>query len=75
MRRAVPASKSKVAHIVQITHRDEVEPPFTDWLQEAYGFSDVLAAKSAAKRAKPKSKRRAKPAAGGPAPLAAKRKR
>ena len=30
------ASKSKVAHIIQIRHRDEVEPPITDWLQEAY---------------------------------------
>ena len=38
VRRAVPASKTKVAHIVQIRHRDEVEAPFTAWLQEAYGL-------------------------------------
>ena len=39
------ASKSKVVHIVRITHRDQVEAPLTDWLQEAYDLFDVLAAK------------------------------
>lgn len=42
VRRAAPASKRKMAHIVRITHRDEVEAPFTDWLQEAYESSDAL---------------------------------
>ena len=36
-------SKTKVANILKITHRDEVEPPITDWLQEAYELPDVLA--------------------------------
>ena len=36
VRRVEEASRSKFAHIIRITHRDEVEPPFTDWLQEAY---------------------------------------
>ena len=36
VRRVEEASRSKFAHIVRSTHRDEVEPPFTDWLQEAY---------------------------------------
>ena len=36
IRRAVRASKSKVAHLIQVRHRDEVEPPLTDWLREAY---------------------------------------
>jgi hypothetical protein len=36
VRRVEASSKSKFAHIVRITHRDEVEAPFTDWLQEAY---------------------------------------
>ena len=36
VRRVEEASKSKFAHIIRITHRDEVEPPLTDWLQEAY---------------------------------------
>ena len=74
VRRAVPSSKTKIAHIVQITHRDQVEPPFTDWLQEAYGLSDAPVVKSAAKRAKPKPKRKAKPARRA-GTLAANRKR
>ena len=36
------ASKTKFAHLVRITHRDEVESPVTDWLQEAYNVSDEL---------------------------------
>src|SRR5262245_53799541 len=33
VRKVLPASKSKVANLVQIRHRDEVESPITDWLQ------------------------------------------
>jgi hypothetical protein len=40
------ASKSKVTHIIQIRHRDEVEAPITDWLQEAYELSGVPASKT-----------------------------
>jgi hypothetical protein len=54
VRQAVRASKTKVAHLFRITHRDEVEAPLTDWLQEAYGLADVLAAKAVRKRAKPR---------------------
>ena len=32
-------SKTKFFHILRITHRDEVEAPITDWLQEAYDFA------------------------------------
>lgn len=35
-------SKSKLVHVIRITHRDEVEPPLTDWLREAYEMSDAL---------------------------------
>jgi hypothetical protein len=62
VRWSAPASKTKVAHIVRISHRDEVEAPFTDWLQEAYGLSDASGAKSPAGRAKPKPTRKAKSA-------------
>jgi len=55
VRRAARQSKTKVANIVQIRHRDEVEPPITDWLQEAYALPDVLASKVAKSKA-PKSK-------------------
>ena len=41
VRRADRSSKSKVYNIVQIRHRDEVEPPITDWLLEAYRFSET----------------------------------
>ena len=50
VRRAVRKSKTKVANIVQIRHRDEVEPPITDWLQEAYELPDVLEAKARRRR-------------------------
>lgn len=42
VRRIEKSSKSKLAHIVRITHRDEVESPVTDWLREAYQVSDAL---------------------------------
>ena len=42
VRRADRVSKSKVAHTIRVTHRDEVEAPLTDWLREAYEFSDPL---------------------------------
>jgi hypothetical protein len=56
VRRVDRASKSKVVHVVQIRHRDEVEAPITDWLQEAYKASDVLATTVRATRAKSKPK-------------------
>jgi len=59
VRRAVRASRTKVAHIVQIRHRDEVESPFTAWLQEAYGLSGPTGAK-ATRRSKPGGKRKMK---------------
>jgi Domain of unknown function (DUF5655) len=45
IRRATPSSKTKIAHVVHVTHRDEVEPPITDWLAEAYESSDALSAR------------------------------
>lgn len=45
IRRADRTSRAKVAHIIRVTHRDEVEAPITDWLREAYELSDALAAK------------------------------
>jgi hypothetical protein len=51
VRRIDRPSKSKVAHTIQIRHRDEVEPPITGWLQEAYDFSSPLPQKPASKSA------------------------
>jgi hypothetical protein len=62
VRKVVRGSRTKVVHIVHLKHRDEVEAPVTDWLEEAYKVSDSLSAKSrgAKKRKKaPGKKRRA----------------
>jgi hypothetical protein len=53
VRRVERKSSSKLVNIIHVWHRDEVEPPITDWLREAYDLPDTLAAR----RAKP-SKRR-----------------
>ena len=60
VRRVERKSASKLVNIVQIRHRDEVEPPFTDWLREAYDLPDTLAARRAkpSTRRKPKKRRR-----------------
>jgi len=44
VRSVMKGSKSKFANMIRITHRDEVEPPITDWLMEAYQLPDRLAA-------------------------------
>jgi Domain of unknown function (DUF5655) len=54
VRRSDRASKSKVFHIIHIGHRDEVEAPITDWLQEAYELSDMLEKKANTSRVKSK---------------------
>ena len=48
LRRSAPASKTKIAHLFHIKHRDEVEPPITDWMREAYEQSDALSARAKA---------------------------
>jgi len=50
VRRVDRASKLKVVHTIRITHRDEVEPPVTDWLREAYAFLAVTSANPGPKR-------------------------
>jgi hypothetical protein len=57
VRRSDRASKSKIAHLIQIRHRDEVEAPITDWLQEAYELSDELESKPDSPRATKKHKK------------------
>ena len=37
-------SKSKLRHTIPVRHRDEVEPPITDWLAEAYELSGTPSA-------------------------------
>jgi hypothetical protein len=64
IRRVAPASKTKQVHTVRVTHRDEVEPPLTDWLREAFETSDELSARARVHDA----------AASTPPPAAAKRR-
>jgi hypothetical protein len=61
VRRSDPASKSKIYHILQIRHRDEVEAPITDWLREAYELSDVLTSNASKTRANSTPKPKQKP--------------
>ena len=65
VRRAVASSKSKVSHIVHVTHRDEVEAPLIDWLREAYEVSDTLSVRARATEDTAKAKVNAKPKAAG----------
>jgi len=52
IRSVVESSRRKRAHVIRITHRDEVEAPITHWLREAYETSDALSAP----RTKPRRK-------------------
>jgi hypothetical protein len=62
IRRAVASSKTKVAHIIPVRHRDEVEAPLTDWLREAYQLQDAPVAKAEPRqKSKPKPKPAQKP--------------
>jgi len=55
VQRADEASNLKVANFIRITHRDEVEPPITDWLHEAYEWCEQK--KKATKTVKRKTKK------------------
>ena len=62
VKRVEPKSKVKFANMVRITHRDQVEAPLTEWMQEAYDFEPV--AKTIKPRPQPKknaAKRKTKP--------------
>ena len=52
VRRVVRSSKTRLAHLIQIRHRDEVEAPLTDWLGEAYHLQDTSQIAKIAKIAK-----------------------
>jgi Domain of unknown function (DUF5655) len=46
VRQVAESSRTKKANIIRITHRDEVEPPMTDWLREAYDFAETAKKKT-----------------------------
>jgi hypothetical protein len=49
--RAMPASRLKVAHLVRVRHRDEIEAPLTDWMREAYETSQALSGRGRSSQA------------------------
>ena len=51
IKRVENPSRAKVANLVHVRHRDEVEAPLTDWLREAYDLPDRIAAAGAAAEA------------------------
>ena len=71
VKRATATSRVKVAHMVHVTHRDEVEAPITDWLREAYEVCDDLRAPSG----RPAARKGTRRPAAKPRTTAAKRKR
>ena len=50
VQKVVRASKVKFAHLLRVTHRDEVEAPITDWLQEAYDYNAKAPKKATASK-------------------------
>lgn len=58
IRRVMPSSKTRRAHLIRITHRDEVEAPITDWLREAYDVQESSAVPKKRKAAPPRAKLR-----------------
>ena len=52
VKKVVESSRVKRAHLLKITHRDEIDPPITDWMKEAYELQDNMP-KSASARRKP----------------------
>jgi hypothetical protein len=73
VRRADARSRTKVAHTILITHRDQVEPPMTDWLHEAYETTNDLSAAARPRPAAPRRRAAARPRPAAPRKRAAAR--
>jgi Domain of unknown function (DUF5655) len=41
IRKVIRSSAAKAVHVIQIRHRDEVEAPITEWLEEAYHYAEA----------------------------------
>jgi len=64
VRRSDRTSRTKVANMLRIHHRDEVEAPMTDWLEEAFQLSapSVRTVPAAPTKRKPSRKQPQRPA-------------
>jgi hypothetical protein len=71
VRKAISTSRTKVAHLIHIRHRDEVEPPISEWLEEAYHLQDALPTKPkkspVSSRSKIRSRKKARKVTAAPA--------
>lgn len=63
VKKVVESSRVKRAHIIHITHRDQVEPPITDWMREAYELDATATRGSTATTSSSSSRDRRRPAA------------
>ena len=62
VKRVEKRSKTKVANVLKISHRDAVEPPVTGWLREAYELEGKAAIKrKAAAARKKKAQKKSRP--------------
>ena len=52
IKKVMESSRVKRAHLLHITHRDQVEAPITDWMKEAYELQDKPSAFARAKRSR-----------------------
>jgi hypothetical protein len=59
IRKTQQSSKVKVAHLVHLSHRDQVEAPLTDWLAEAFDASKKLTVQSRRSKSPGAKKKRA----------------
>jgi hypothetical protein len=57
VKRVDRSSKTKLVHFIRVVHRDEVEPPMTDWLREAYLLQDAPAVKPRKKATPPRARK------------------
>jgi hypothetical protein len=57
IKRSMASSRTKVAHLIQLRHRDEVEAPLTDWLHEAYHLQDPPKKQTSLPRPRPPAAR------------------
>jgi hypothetical protein len=73
IRRVLPSSKTKLAHLIQVKHRDEVEAPLTDWLEEAYHLQDTHVGKIAKIAKSAKGAKGGKASKGGKAAASARK--
>jgi len=60
VRRSAHSSKQKVYNLLRLRHRDEVEPPISDWLREAYDLADPRRKETAPARPVAKKRGRGK---------------